>query len=48
MKKTVDDLIEIIEQKIKPYTLNEGGRSRIAELFSKYKYKVLLDCISIG
>lgn len=38
----------IIHEKIKPYTLNEKGKSSISQLVSQYSYDLLIECIDIG
>lgn len=38
----------IIREKIAPYTLNERGKSDVAQIIKKYPYDLLLECIDIG
>lgn len=38
----------IIEEKIRPFTLNEVGKAGIANLTKQYPYKLLIECIDIG
>ncbi len=38
----------IILEKIKPYSLSQVGKSKVAQLVLQYPYDVLLECIDIG
>lgn len=38
----------IIREKIRPYTLNERGKSDLSQIIRKYPYDLLLECIDIG
>jgi hypothetical protein len=38
----------IIQEKISPYSLNEKGKSDLAQLISRYPYGLLKECIDIG
>jgi hypothetical protein len=44
----LEKLITFIEQKIKPFTLNEIGRAKIASLLQKHTYDLLIECVDIG
>lgn len=47
-KKDIDIVIEYIEEKIYPNSLNEKGKSKISNLLSKYKKADLIKAIDIG
>ena len=38
----------IVQERIKPYTLNESGIADLSQLARKYPYELLLECIDIG
>ena len=43
-----EDFIELIEDAIYPYKLNDSGKSSAANLFHKYSGTLLTECIEIG
>jgi len=38
----------IINNKIAPYSLNEKGKAKLAQVIRKYPYELLIECIDIG
>lgn len=45
---TFDELIEYINEKIYPYSLNANGKKDVANFYNKYSISMLVECIQIG
>lgn len=45
---TFDALIDLIEEKISPFSLNESGKSTVANLMRRYSPDLLEECVDIG
>lgn len=47
-QKQLKDLIDTVDKKISPSTLNEMGRTHLTNLLNKYNFKLLVECINIS
>ena len=43
-----DDLIEIVNDRINPFSLNDEGKKNIANLYNKFPTELILESIDIG